>query len=488
MRSERSRTGNDDARASLAAMARAFNCMVCACLLAAVCLCAPLQAFADVRKSDILYGQTMEERGISPTSCPNIGAEYAYVCGEDGTEYYSRNGDSPTQIASITKVMTAIIALESSDMQREVTVSSAAANVGGSTADLRAGDVITMENALKCLMIPSGNDAAVAIAETLGPDFRRASKESGETLHLPNGDALDADDPAKDIDAFVAKMNQKAQEIGCQDTVFTNPHGLDSGEFGEELHSTASEVSKICRYAMGIEQFPALCDVQSAEVPVKRGDETTTITLETTDLLLGAYDGACGIKTGNAELAGPCFAGACNKDSMMLYAIVLDSTSEDQRFKDCTALYDWVYGNWKDYALANSPDTTQMTTGSESREVPVVAEAALSSWVDETYPVTFADPDAAVRIFAPNGNVSQEFAFDELSGVSAGQKVGVATFYQRNEKIAEVDLVACEDVPAPNIFESIGIWWDKMMLSLAGEPTQAQSVIINETPLVLEKD
>ncbi len=459
-----------------------------ACLLVS-CAWAPASAFADVRKSDIIYGQSMEERGIKATSSPNLGCEYAYVCSADGTEYFARDADAPVQIASITKVMTAIVALESSDLEREVTVSQAAATVGESSADLKAGDVLTMENALKGLMVPSGNDAAIAIAECLGADFQRASKDSGETLHRSDGSAIDNDDPASALDAFVAKMNEKARELGCTDTVFTNPHGLDYGQFAGDLHSTAREVSKICAYAMRDERFRALTDIPSVGIPVKRGGEEVTVELETTDLLLGKYEGACGIKTGNTELAGPCFAGACNRDGADLYAIVLDSSSDEQRFIDCKTLFDWVYGNQVDHELAHSPETAQMKVDGQERDVPVVARVALSGWVDKTVKATFADPDETVRIFAPHGNVSQRFEFDELGGgVSTGQVVGRATFYQDNEEIAQAELVACEDVAGPNPLEAIGIWWDKLARTFSGQPTSAQSVIINETPLVLEKD
>ena len=470
---------------------RALRALV-ACALAACLVCAgPLSAtlaFADVRKSDLIYGQTMGERGILATSSPNLGSEFVYVCGADGTEYFSRNADEPTQIASITKVMTAVVALENPSMDREVTVSRAAATVGESSANLKEGDVLTMENALKGLMVPSGNDAAIAIAECLGEDFQTQARQAGAALHRADGSAIDYDDPACALDAFVAKMNEKAAELGCTDTVFENPHGLDGSQFAGNLHSTAREVAKICAYAMKDERFRSFADIPRTEIPVKRGEETVMVELITTDLLLGSYEGACGIKTGNTDLAGPCFAGACNRDGEELYAIVLKSVSEDQRFIDCETLFSWVYNNQVDYRLANSPETAQMTLDGQVRDVPVVAEVALNGWVDKTVKATFADPDATVEVFAPNGNVSQRFEFADLGGgASAGQTVGQAVFYQHNEEIARADLIACEDVAGPNPLEAIGIWWDKAVRTFSGQPVSATSVIINETPLILEK-
>ncbi len=466
---------------------RLFRACLCA-LIASTLVCGAFEeAFADVRKSDIIYGEAMGERGIKATSCPTIGAEYAYVCNAEGEEFFARNADAPAQIASVTKIMTAVLALEQGDMGQRVTVSSSAANVGGSTSDLRAGDELSMADALKGLMVPSGNDAAVAIAETLGAQFQKQSKEDGRSLHRHDGSAIDPDDPARTVDAFVARMNEKATELGCTNTLFTNPHGLDDDQFGSDLHSTAREVSIISAYAMKMEEFRSLVDLKEAELAVKRAGEDITVTVETTDELLGAYEGACGIKTGNAELAGPCFAGACEREGEELYAIILKSTSEEQRFIDCTTLYDWVFNNQVDYKLAHSSQTAQMRIDGQEREVPIVADVALSGWVDKTVPATFADPDASVAVFAPNGNVSQSFdLFDVGGGVTAGQTVGKATFWQNNSVVAEVDVVACETVAAPNLFEGIGIWWDKAMRSFSNEPTQAESVIINDTPLLLE--
>lgn len=431
----------------------------------------------------------MGERGILATSSPNLGSEYVYVVGADGTEYFARNADEPTQIASITKVMTAVVALENAPMDKKVTVGRAAATVGESSANLKEGDVLTMENALKGLMVPSGNDAAIAIAECLGVDFQSQAREAGAALHRADGSAIDYDDPACALDAFVAKMNEKAAELGCTDTVFENPHGLDGSQFSGDLHSTAREVAKICAYAMENEAFRSFADIPRTQIPVERGGETVMVELVTTDLLLGEFDGACGIKTGNTDLAGPCFAGACNRDGQELYAIVLKSASEEQRFIDCKTLFEWVYGNQVDYELASSPETTQMELDGTVREVPVVAEVALTGWVDKTVKATFADPDATVEVFAPHGNVSQRFEFADLGGgVSAGQAVGEAVFYQRNEEIARMEVVACEDVAGPNPLEAIGIWWEKAGRALAGQPTSAASVVVNETPLILEKD
>ena len=98
------------------------------------------------------------------------------------------------------------------------------------------------------------------------------------------------------------------------------------------------------------------------------------------------------------------------------------------------------------------------------------------------------DPAAAVTIFDLNGNVSQSLEFDELAGnVKEGDKVGTITFKQRNTVIATMDLVACEDVDAPDFFEGVGVWWDRLFRSFSGGQEVARSITLNETPLVIDK-
>lgn len=441
--------------------------VACALVLALSCgIVAPTPALADVRKADVVYGQTVDTRGLSVAQCPNIDAEYALVMDKEGTVYFERNATSPTQIASITKIMTAIVVLDAVEagtvtLDSTVSVSAAAVAVGESSAGLQEGDTMPLEVALKALLVPSGNDAAVALAETVGGTE----------------------------DAFVASMNAKAAELGCTDTVFENPHGLDHEEYAGDQHSCAADVAKMAQYAMQNETFRAIVGGGDTGIVVNRADGTkATIELESTDELIDYYDYAIGIKTGTTLLAGPSFAGAANNGDKELYAIVIHSTSEAQRFEDAQTLFDWVYEHERDYPLANSTQTTTMTVGGQTTEVPVMAEVPHTEWIDKTVKATVSDPEASVRIFDLNGNVSQSLEFDEITGdVHTGDKVGTITFKQRNATIATLDLVAAEDVAAPDLFEGIGIWWDRLFRGLSGQPQVASSVTLNETPLVNDK-
>ena len=358
--------------------------------------------------------------------------------------------------------MTTLLALENSDLNEVVTFSDDAINnTEGSGIYRDYGEQMTMEQCLYAVMLNSANECAYAVAEHVG----------GTVEH------------------FVDMMNEKAAELGCTDTVFENPHGLDDGEFAGDQHSCAADVAKMARYAMRNETFRAIVGGGDTGIVVDRADGTrATIELESTDELMDYYDKAIGIKTGFTALAGPSFAGAASNGEKELYAIVIHSTSETQRFNDAETLFEWVYEHERDYPLANSTQTASMTVGGQTSEVPVVAEVPHADWIDKTVKATLSDPEASVRIFDLNGNISQSVEYDELMGnVHAGDKIGTLTFKQRNSVMATVDLIAAEDVNAPDLFEGIGVWWDRLFRGFSGQSTVAESVLYNETPLVVDK-
>ena len=154
----------------------------------------PIPAHAEIRTSDVILGTTAADRGIVQGELPDITAPHAMVLGQDGLAYYERNADEPIKIASVTKVMTALVALEHCELTDIVTVDYAAATVGESSLGLLEGDALTMEDALTGLMVMSGNDAATAIAIAAGAKIDPATPDPYST--------------------FIEAMNQKAKELG----------------------------------------------------------------------------------------------------------------------------------------------------------------------------------------------------------------------------------------------------------------------------------
>lgn len=446
-------------------------------------------AFAEVKKSDLILSTSVQESGISATKCPSIDAEFAILVDANGKTYFERNAYEHTNIASITKVMTAIVALENANLETTITVSQTAAAVGESTAGLRAGDVLTLAEALKGLMVPSGNDAAFAIAESVGQILIDNASASGEALYVADGTQINTSESGAGMRAFVAKMNQTAQSLGCADTLFDNPHGLDYGSYAGNMYSCAHDVSVMVAHAMTYDTFRETVSLAKANISVLRNGTQTELTVDSTDIMIGTYEGACGVKTGYTDLAGPCFAAACSRGDEMLYAVVLNSSSEDQRFTDSEALFDWYYSNQISYSLANSEEFIDVALNGQTINAPVVAEVSLSNWKNKTVKATFANPDQTVDVFALEGNISQSFEFFSVSGaVTIGQRIGTATFYQNNSQVAQVDIISCEDVAAPGIFDSLSLSLSKFTSIFTGEDTQAASEILNDTPLIFDKN
>lgn len=447
-----------------------------AILLAAVLGCtlflAAHDAYASVQKADLVMGETVEARGLAVSECPNVEGMFVYLTDNEGTEYFERNADAQVPIASITKVLTAVTALECVPLDFQVYVSDTAATIGESSAALIEGDTLTLDEALKALLIPSGNDSAQAIAESVG-------------AKLLADEGLDSTDPEACEQRFVDEMNRVSQNIGMVNSHWTNPHGLDDGEFASDQHSTARDVGTLARVAMAKDEIRSITSQDFATCLVMRDGVGVELPLESTDELLGAYEGACGIKTGYTDAAGACFAGACSRDGRDLYSVVLYSTDEYQRFTDTTELWDWVFAHTIDYQLCNSDRTT---TDSSGKEVPLVAEVADKAWVERSVEATFADPQATVPLLDIDGNVSQSVEYADIKGeVRAGDVVGSVTFMQRNREVAKLDLVAVNNMPAPNFFEGIGVWWTKLIGNLRGDDCIPDNVLYNQPPLLNQK-
>ena len=455
------------------AISYARGLLLCLFIAASLCLFVTQPAFAEVRRSDIVRGVSVEEAGLIAMQCPSIEAEHAILVDSNGNVYFMRNATSPAQIASITKVMTAIVALDYAGLDMHVAVSANAASVGESSAGLQEGDVMDMETALKALLVPSGNDAGVAIAEAVGARMLAEDPNAGNDAQ----------------NAFVNAMNRKAAEIGCVDTVYENPHGLDDEEFAGNLHSTAADQAKVAQCAMTYEVIRSIVGGGSTTIQVNRGGSTAEIELTSTDTLLETYKYTIGIKTGVTDLAGPSFMGAANNGTIELYSVVLDSPDEWQRFEDTKSLFNWAFEHYLEIPLTQTTEKASMKDGNGNAiDVPVVGEAPLLDWTNKTVRVTFADANPKVTVFDLDGNVSQSIVYDDLhGGVYAGQKVGVATYKQRNNVVASIDLVACEDVEGPNVIDSLGVWWDRLVGGFNGTPEHAEAQVYNVMPVILNK-
>ena len=222
-----------------------------------------------------------------------------------GAVMYEQNSRERLPMASTTKIMTALIAIEHGDLDREFTVDSNAIKVEGSSMGLREGDRVTMRTLVCGMLLPSGNDAANAAAVRI----------SGS------------------IEGFVRLMNERAAELGLEDTHFVTPSGLD--DYTDEHYSTAYDMARLAAYAMRNDEFKAICSQQS--IKVSFGDPPSDRWLTNTNRLLGSCEGIVGVKTGFTDKARRCLVSACERKGARLICVTLNDPDD---WRDHAALYD----------------------------------------------------------------------------------------------------------------------------------------------------
>lgn len=400
---------------------------VCAIALAAG---VPTVAGAQVLTTDNVCGKTADARGITAENLPDIDATNALVMGKDGTVYYGRGADEQVKIASITKVMTAVLTVENCKMDEKVTVSNAAATVGNSTAGLLEGDELTVEQALRGLMIPSGNDAAIVLAEYVGKKIDPKTKDAEAT--------------------FVKAMNERAKKLGCTGTVFENPHGLDFDEWAGDMHSTAHDVALMMQEAMKNDTIREVVASEDSWIEVTGADGADHSHSMDTHNYLPGQDGNIGGKTGTT----------------------------DQRFTDTATLANWYYGHKVTVAIANTQEKT-------ANGNPLMARVGQTDWTDKTIDATLADPTAQATVFSLAGEVTEKVSYDDLSGtVHVGDKVGSVTLKQDGTKIAVMDLVADEEGAGPNPIEWLLVKLDRLGRRIDNRPLTAESETVAKAPEV----
>lgn len=228
------------------------------------------------------------------------------INGTTGEVVFSKNMDEQHSMASTTKIMTAIIAIEQCDMEEKVTVSRNAAYQEGSAAYVRENNVIAMKDLLYGLMLNSGNDAAVAIAEHI----------SGSS------------------EAFAELMNKKAEVLGLTNTHFMNPNGLDNPEH----YTTAYELAMIAKYAMENEDFREIVSTRTYQATPD--NSTETLYFSNHNKMLKNYEGSTGIKTGYTRATGRCLVSSAERDNMEFIAVTLGDPND---WKDHSEMLDYAF-------------------------------------------------------------------------------------------------------------------------------------------------
>ncbi len=353
---------------------------------------------------------------------------------EKGTVIFDKNADKKAAPASLTKIATAAVVLKNcTDLENTmVTVkqSSIDSLVGtdSSLSNIQPGEQLSMLELLYCMMVASGNDAAVVTADYMG---------------------------GGNVSVFVDMMNALAEELGCTSTHFSNPHGLDA----DDHYTTANDLAKITQYALSFPVFEQVCS--TTEYTLRATNVVSEErTLLTTNLILNYqtgyyYEYASGIKTGHTDNAGRCVISKASKDGYEYLGIIMhapfedytgDGLSDNGAFLECVDMFEWAFANIRYKAVC---DTVQ----------PVTSVNVEHSWAADHVRLV---PKESKKLLVPDWMDSSNITLEPVEGtvpetmeapIEKGQVIGKAKIIYTPEKegeepveLGEVELVAAEEV------------------------------------------
>lgn len=321
------------------------------------------------------------------------------ICAETGEVVYSKNMNECLSMASTTKIMTAILAVEYGASDKNLTVIENMIAVEGTSMGLKDGDSVSLKTLVKGMLLASGNDAANAVANIIGGD----------------------------IPTFVQMMNDKAKEIGMYSTSFETPSGLD----GDNHYSTAFDMAILGAYAIKNPEFRSICSSES--LAVFYGSPPYRRVLTNHNKLLKMYDGAFGIKTGFTKKSGRCLVSAVEKDGKTLVAVTLNAPDD---WNDHIKMYDYAF---------EKVNYVELKDGTENIKLNIVGgtknTVTVNAYEIPTITATNSNFKYSTKIFI------KQF---EYAPIENGEVVGKVVFYSNNIKIAEADLVSAESVPCAN--------------------------------------
>lgn len=267
-----------------------------------------LDVSTEINSFTDAYTEAIKEPDVNSRACVVIDRKTNSVL-------FGKNENSKKKMASTTKIMTATIIIEKCNLTDTIEISKKAAGTGGSRLGLKTGDKITVLDLLYGLMLRSGNDAAVALAEYAGGD----------------------------INGFAELMNAKALELGLTNTHFETPHGLDSNEH----YTTAYELALLSNYALNNPTFAKIVGTKNYTITINSSPKD----LSNTNELLGNMQGVYGIKTGFTNGANRCLVTACKRNNMDIICVVLGADTKKFRTIDSIKLINYVFNNFVVYDL-----------------------------------------------------------------------------------------------------------------------------------------
>ena len=359
----------------------------------------------DSQSNKVPLQNTIKDYSTFATGTPlfndiSVSANSAILCTDDGTLLFEKNADVPLPMASITKVMSAIVALEMiTDLSELVCVDNRAVGIEGSSVYLNAGEAVTYEMLLYSSLLESANDATTALAIAV----------SGS------------------VEDFVLEMNRKAQQLSMSSTHFCNPHGLNENEH----FTTARDYARLMAYAL---DDPTFCSIIATKKAVfQKSDKSMYRVLTNHNRLLNTYKGMLGGKTGFTKASGRTLVTAACRNETTLICVTLNASND---WNDHTLMLDRGFNAVKSVAFDREMllETVNVAAGSSDTVAVKLAQTVkftLKANEQVTYSLTLPH-----ILFAP---------------VKAGQVVGRAEFYNGENLLKTVDLIAAKDVDEPEI-------------------------------------
>lgn len=326
---------------------------------------------------------------------------------DSGTVVFEKDMSKQLYPASITKIMTALLALEGIETGKvnltdRVTISESAANMGGSQIFLSAGDEVSLEDLIISMLVASANDAAYAVAE-----------------HLDGS-----------MSVFVERMNERARELGMNNTSFKNSHGLHD----EEHYTTAFEVSIVARELLRFPQVHEWSSIWMNENFLQGQIRAGEVFLSNTNRMIRYYKGCDGLKTGFTSEAGSSIVATAKREGTRFLAVVLAAPSSKVRYNEAKALLDYGFANYRSFPVVEKGELIQVVDVEKGRNsaVNLVAAEKLSLLLDK----------------GADAQVEKEFALPSkiAAPIEEGQEFGKLIVKQQGKNIGEVSLVAEKEV------------------------------------------
>ena len=356
---------------------------------------------------------------------PNINSRAAIVYDRNSGEIiYGKKETEKRKMASTTKIMTAMIVIENANLADTVIASQKAAGTGGSRVGLKAGDKVSVNDLLYGLMLCSGNDAAVCLAEYVGGS----------------------------VEGFSELMNNKAAELNLSNTHFITPHGLDN----DEHYTTAYELAKLTDYALKNKAFLNIVGTKAYTITINGRQKNISNTNE----LLGNFGGVYGVKTGFTNGANRCLVTACKRDSLDIITIVLGADTKKFRTQDSVKLLNYAFGNFEDIDVKKQI-FDEFENWKQQYEKDIYVDKGIKNNIESTIEIPESTIITIRKTQKDKINTSINALYNIQAPVEEKQIIGSLVLKCDNEVKMQINIVNNENIKKKNILNYMHIFLNK---------------------------